>query len=186
LFFLKIAMTENEIYDLLDRWENIEVLMQELSQNAVSFSALMHVALNRKEQRSWRAAYVADKIHDNFPELLRPYIPEIIGKLKTENNASKRRHWLKLIASNPISLEHSGFLFDFCIRSFTSSSEAVAVRVHAMQILYNISDDEPGLKPEVLALIQHEMEYHSSAGIKSRGKKLVAKLQKQIRRNTGL
>jgi len=49
-----------------------------------------------------------------------------------------------------------------------------------MQVLYNISEKEPELKPEILALIENEMENHFSAGILSRGGKLADKLRKQI------
>ncbi|MEN8118330.1 MAG: hypothetical protein ABFS16_15195 [Bacteroidota bacterium] len=174
-------MTEEELYILLDSWENIEIVTQELSHSPEKFGILMNIALNKSEQRSWRAAYLADKIHDDFPGLLKPYLPDIIKKLKIEKNASKRRHWLKLISMNKIDPQYSGFLVDYCLNAFTSAKEAVAVRVHAMQILFNISEIEPGLKPELLAVIEHEMEYHSTAGILSRGSKLAKQLHKQIK-----
>jgi len=172
-------MTEQELYDLLDIWENIELVSSQLSHDPKGFEVLMSIALNHPKQRSWRAAYLADKIHDDFPELLIPYLPRIIEKLKTEDNASKRRHWLKLISMNTIDQLYFGFLFEYCVDAFTSGKEAIAVRVHAMQILYNISENEPDLKPELLEIIEHEIEYHSTAGIRSRGKKLAQKLRKQ-------
>ena len=174
-------MTEQELYELLDAWENIEIVSKELSSNPKDFAVLMTLALHHPKQRSWRAAYLADKIHDENPEMLWPYLPAIVEKLKTEDNDSKRRHWLKLIAMNSIEEQYSGFLFDFCIDTFTSGKEAVAVRVHAMQILYNISELEPDLKPEVYELIMHEIENHPTAGIRSRGGKLLNKLRKEIR-----
>lgn len=174
------TMTEKELYDLLDSWENIEIVTRQLTNNSVDFAKLMSIALHHPKQRSWRAAYLADKIHDEFPELLIPYLPAIIDKLKIEDNASKRRHWLKLISMNSIGEEYFGFLFDYCIDAFSSGKEAVAVRVHAMQILFNISESEPDLKPEVLQVIQHEIEHHPTAGIRSRGMKLVKNLRRQI------
>ncbi len=173
-------MTEEELYDLLDSWENIELLSHELSHNREKFGVLMSLALNHPKQRSWRAAYLADKIHDDSPELLRPYLPAIIEKLKTEDNPGKRRHWLKLVSMNSIDAQYFGFLFDYCIEIFTSGKEAVAVRVHAMQILFNISEKEPGLKSEVLQIIEHELEQNPSAGIRSRGKKLTLALSEQV------
>lgn len=176
-------MTEKELYDLLDSWENIELLAVKLSRSPKNFDVLMSLALHHPDQRSWRAAYLADKIHDNFPELLIPYLPAIIKELPFEKSASKRRHWLKLISMNKISESYFGLLFDYCYEAFTSGKEAVAVRVHAMQILYNISESEAELKPELLQIIQHELEQKPSAGIRSRGTKLVKKLQTQIRAN---
>lgn len=173
-------MTEEELFEHLNAWDNIEIVAATLLQNPEQFDVLMQLALNDPRQRSWRAAYLADKIHDKNPELLKPYLPALTAQLYVEKNASKRRHWLKLISQNNIQKEHIGFLFDYCIETFTSAKEAVAVRVHAMQILYNISEMEPDLKPEVLQLIEQEMEYHPTAGIRSRGKKLAAKLYKEI------
>ncbi len=176
-------MTEKELYDLLDSWENIEYVTRQLSGNKRDFAVLMNLALHNGRQRSWRAAYLADKIHDDYPELLRPYLPEIVHQLLHEKNASKCRHWLKLISMNEIDKENRGLLFDYCYKAFSSAKEAVAVRVHAMQILYNISEYEPELKPELVQIMEHEMLYHSSAGICSRGKKLLQKLYRQIENN---
>ncbi len=174
-------MTEQELYELLDSWENIEIVSLQLSHNPKDFDVLMAIALFHPKQRSWRAAYLADKIHDDFPKLLQPYIPAIINQLKTETNSSKKRHWLKLISMNQIDEQYFSFLFDYCLETFTSGKEAIAVRVHAMQILYNISENEPDFKPEVLEIIDNEMELRPTAGIRSRGKKLAKKLQQQIR-----
>lgn len=174
-------MTENELYDILDSWENIELVCKQIINNPNEFEVLLSLALNNPKQRSWRAAYLVDKIHDESPETVRPYLPLIVEKLKVEQNDSKRRHWLKLIGMNTIDEAHFGFLFDYCIDVFTSGKEAVAVRVHAMQILFNISEKEPDLKPEVLQIIEHELEQNPTAGIRSRGRKLAGKLLKQTR-----
>lgn len=173
-------MTQRELVELLDSWENINLLIREACSSPKKLGMLIEIALNNPNQKSWRAAYLVDKIHDDFPELVQPYLPEMVRKLKTEKNLSKKRHFLKLISMNEIQEKNIGFLFDFCMETLTSE-EPIAVRVHAMQILYNISEKQPELKPELLAVIQHEMEYHSTAGIISRGKKITRKLERQIR-----
>ena len=172
-------MTEKQILELLDAWENLGLLTKELA-NPTGFGVLVKTALYNPSPKSWRAAYVVDLIHDDHPELLQPYLNEMILQLKKEQNNGKKRHFLKLISRNKPDEAFHGFLFDYCLTVFTSAKEAIAVRVNAMQILYNISEAEPGLKPEILAIIEHEMEYHATAGILSRGKKLAAKLAAQI------
>ena len=67
-------------------------------------------------------------------------------------------------------------LFNFCFEVFTNSTEPVAVRVHAMQILFNIAQKEPDFTGELINLIENEIELHGSAGIASRGRKLLLKL----------
>lgn len=174
-------MEKDDILELIDSWENIAFAIREIGHHPEFFSILMEIALHNPEQRSWRAAYIVDKIHDDYPQLILPFIGPIIDQLKTENHTSKKRHFLKLISMNEIPAEHFGFLVDYCIKTLTSAKEPPAVRVHAMQILYNISETESELKPEILAVIEHEMEFHATAGILSRGSKIVKKLRTQVR-----
>ena len=79
---------------------------------------------------------------------------------------------------NPIPDEKLPELLDFGINTLTGVNEDIAVRVHAMQILSNSAEREPGLAGEFIELIEREMEYHGSAGLNSRGKKILKKLYK--------
>lgn len=173
-------MTKDELMDLIDSWENLQYLQNEIVRNPEMYLLLTEIAFYNDNPKSWRAAYLIDKINDNYPDLLLPFLNEMIEQLKIERSESKKRHFLKLISMNDLPLEQLGFLTDFCICVFTSAKEPVAVRVHAMQVLYNISEKQPDLKPETLLIIEHEMENHFSAGILSRGNKLAQKLRMQI------
>ncbi len=173
-------MTEEQVHELIQSWDNFEITLKKISESPADFPTLMQVALYSKDPNSWRAIYLADRIHDLHPEWLAPYLSKIIEQLKVENHHGKLRHFLKLVSLNPIPEKYFGFLLDHCLGTFTSDKEPIANRVHAMQILFNISESEPELKPELLEIIQQEMEHHPTPGIRSRGKKLVAKLQRQI------
>ena len=173
-------MTKEELIDLIDSWENLPYLQNEIISIPELYLMLIEIAFYNSNPKSWRAAYLVDKINDKYPELLSPFLNEMIEQLKIEKSESKKRHFLKLISMNDLPPDQQGFMTDFCINVFTSAKEPVAVRVHAMQVLYNISEKEPDLKPEILNIIEHEMENHYSAGILSRGGKLADKLRKQI------
>lgn len=170
-------MTKEDLIVLIDSWENLSFTINEISNHPENFDILMDIALNHSEHKSWRAAYLADKIHDVHPELLFPYIEILIQKLKVLDNKSKKRHFLKLISMNELPVKYYGFLVDYCITTL-SSEEPPANRVHAMQILYNISLKEPDLKYELIHIIEHEMEYHATPGIISRGNRLLNQLHK--------
>ena len=173
-------MTEKGVLNILESWDNFELILLEVRNNPKAIPGLMKIALYSDHPNSWRAMYLADKIHETNPEYFHAYIEEMIGQLKLEQHHGKKRHFLKLISLNAISSQHFGFLVDYCMNTFTSAKEPIANRVHAMQILYNISDVEPELKPELLEIIQHEIEFHPTPGIRSRGTKLAKRLQKQI------
>ncbi|MFW5822301.1 MAG: hypothetical protein ACOCU7_02835 [Tangfeifania sp.] len=174
-------MTNAELLEVIESWENLELTIQEIGNNPEYLPVLMDLALYSNAPKSWRAAWMADKIHDQFPHLIIPWLDRMIQALKKEIQVGKKRHFLKLISLNTIDKKYQSFLMDYCLDAFTSGSEPVSIRVHAMQALFNISECEPDFKPELLAIIQHEMEVHPSAGISSRGKKLAKKLNAQIK-----
>lgn len=180
IFVENLKMTKQELIDILDSWENLPFIIGEISSNPNYYKMLIEIALYSNYSKSWRAAYMVDKINDDFPELLLPYLEKIILQLKVEKSSSKKRHFLKLISMKSIPEKYFGFLIEYCLEALSSAKEPPAVRVHAMQILFHISEKEPGLKPEILLVIEHEMEFHSTAGILSRGRKLAEKLRKQI------
>jgi hypothetical protein len=169
-------MTGEQLLELLEAWENLGLIMNEIIAEPANYGKLVEIALHNKHPKSWRAAWLMDKINDQAPELIIDYIPKIIEQLKVEKSDGKKRHLLKLISLKEIPDLYLGFLTDFCITIFTSSKEPIAVRVHAMQILGNIAMKEPDLKPEIALIMEHEMENHGSAGIVSRCKKILKKL----------
>jgi hypothetical protein len=57
--------------------------------------------------------------------------------------------------------------------------EAAAIKVHAMQILYDISQKEPDLKPEVISAIELAIQ-EGTTGVKNRGRRMLKKLYKEI------
>jgi hypothetical protein len=174
-------MTKEEMLDMIVSWENLPFLISGICENQINISTLTEIAFYSNHPKSWRAAWLMDKIHEKTPVLVSPFFTDIIRQIKTEQNDGKKRHFLKLISLHQIPQEEKGFLFDYCLKAFCSKKETLAVRVHAMQILFNITETEAGLKPEVLAIIEYEIENHASAGIVSRGRKLIKKLREQIR-----
>ncbi|VAW22743.1 hypothetical protein MNBD_BACTEROID01-110 [hydrothermal vent metagenome] len=168
---------KEEILQLLDSWEVLPVTIEEFCKHPESFDILMDIALNSTDPKSWRAAWAADKVHGQMPGLIVPYIELIINSLEALVSHSKKRHFLKLLSMNKIPEHYYGFLVDYCINVLTSSKEPPAVRVHAMQVLYNISEKESGMQAEIIHIIEHEMEYHATAAIISRGSRLLKKLR---------
>jgi hypothetical protein len=173
-------MNKEELFDLILSWENLPLLVREIENHPEKLSDLMEIAFRSDHPKSWRAAWLADKIHDNRPELLLPFIEKMIAALKTETRHGQKRHFLKLISLNAIPQKHYSFLLDYCLNCFTSAGEPVSVRVYALQILFAISEDVPDFKTELLSVIEHELELHPTAGIRSRGKKLAEKLARRI------
>ncbi len=173
-------MKRADFYTLLDSWENIHLLIDYLIEYPNEIGKLTDIGLNDPKKESWRAIWIIDQVHEKKPELVRPYIPLFIEALPFVSNESKLRHLLKLISLNPIPEDQLANLWDYGIKELTNASRPIAIRVHAMQILFEISESIPEFKPELIQLIEHHIEFHGSAGIQSRGRKLLRKLSQPI------
>lgn len=169
-------METEDIIVVIRRWENLDLCKQHFIHHPDQLQLLLRVALDDSNPVYWRAAYLLDQLSEQNPGLVRPYVPQLVKALPAVSNTSKLRHYLKIISQYPISEDSIDFLFNFCLDVFTKPSYPVAVRVHAMQILYHIAEVETGLKPELVQIIEYELTLHPTAGLKSRGRRLLAKL----------
>lgn len=169
-------MNENELKSLILSWENTNLVVRYISDHPEYLDVLINLAMDDSQPENWRAAWMIDKIHEQHPELVIPYLQSMTEFVLTTQNAGKKRHLLKLISINDIQEENLALLLNYCLQVFTNAAEPVAVRVHAMQTLFNIAQKEPDFSGELIELIEHEIEYHGSAGIASRGRKLLKKL----------
>ncbi len=172
-------MNENELQSLIHSWENLNVIVCHISNHPEYLDMLVKIALDDNQSENYRAVWIVEKVHDLHPELVLPYFPVMTRFLMTTQNSGKKRHLLKLLSLHSIPEENIALLLDFSINIFTNTVEEIAVRVHAMQILFNIAQKEPGFTRELIGLIEHEMELHGSPGIRSRGRKLLRKLYAQ-------
>ncbi len=171
-------MNEEHIRNAIRSWDFIPQIIKHISENPELCRLVLRVAIDESEPMNWRAMYLIDKLHDQSPETVIPLLPQLTDFLKITSNSSKKRHILKLLSAHDIPENETVALMDLCIDHFTSAKEPVAVRVYAMQILYNIAEKETGFANELAEIIHHEIELHGSAGIKARGKKLLVKLSK--------
>lgn len=169
-------ITAKELSAMVLSWESIPLIVRTISDFPQHLGALMDLVFDDSDPRNWRAAWMVDKIHDQHPAMVVPYLPAMMDFLLITQNAGKKRHLLKLISLHPIPENRMVDMLNYCIDVFTSGAEPVAVRVHAMQVLFNITQAEPDFSSELRELIEHEIEFHGSAGIASRGRKLLKKL----------
>lgn len=169
-------MQENELMELIRSWENLALIVKHIGNHPEHLQALMKLVFDDSDPRNWRAAWMVDKIHEQRPDLILPYLPAMTDFVLTTNNEGKKRHLLKLISLHEIPEDKMAVMLNFCIDVFTSSSAPIAVRAHAMQVIFNIAQKEPDFAGELIDLIQNEMELHGSAGIAARGRQLIKKL----------
>ena len=142
------------------------------------FKKLLDFSITEEKKLAFRSSWILTKVCDKYPELMDPYIPDIITRLNGFDNESVQRSFLKIISSkdiNQIDVRFHGILADYCFLKLNSGLTAIAIRAYVMDILYNLSTIYPEIANELVPAIMLLTE-EGSAGIVARGKMILKKL----------
>lgn len=158
--------------------ENTTLIANYIGANRERFDKLMKLFLYDEYRVIQRAAWVVGDVSRLHPEIVMPYLPEMVENLKKPDlqDASKR-NTLRFLQEIEVPEEHWGDLAELCFNFLTSIEEAVAIKVFSMTVLLGIVKNVPELKDELKYAIEDQLPY-GSAGFKSRGKKTLKALEK--------
>ena len=168
----KLLMVENSR-------RNTDLVADLVVQKPSLFGELIKIYLSNEEPVSRRAVWVADTVAEAFPDLLEPFIESMILKLPDFKHDGLKRNTLRMLSRHEIPEQQLGGLIKICFDWLISSSESVAVKVYAMDILYRISNFEPSLKKELSDSIEWRIQ-EGTPGFKAHGTKVLKKLYKEM------
>jgi len=149
--------------------------------NPAIFLKLFEYSLSSDKKLAFRASWTLTKVCDRFPEIIYPYLAQIVETLNKIDNESTLRCLLRIISLSDlekINGREQGLLTDFCFRNLNSGFSAIAVKAYSMEILYKLSLIYPGLVNELSTSINVLME-DGSAGITARGRMILRKLSER-------
>ena len=147
-------------------------------ENPVIFLKLLEYSFSSDSNLAFRASWTLTKVCDKFPEIIDPYLSQVIDSLSKIDNESTLRSLLRIISlSNLAKIDNRqhGLLADFCFIALNSGFSAIAVKAYTMEILYRLSLIYPDLATELSASLRILME-DGSAGINARGRHILKKL----------
>ena len=129
--------------------------------------------INSKDHRlAWRSCWIIDNASAECPELLQDKLPEIIEALITPRDGSLKRHLTRILCRYTIPEYYLVVLVNKCFELLLPV-EPPAVRVFAMQILFNITLQLPDIKGELISVMENMREEGGSAGFINRSGKLL-------------
>lgn len=159
----------------IDHWHSI---IEGILESPNLFSNLIDYAYDPDDVLSFRASWIMDKCSEQHPYLLdQAKIAQIITNVIEHPNPSVTRASLRLLSRESAPKSALGLLVNQCFIWLASNSSAIAVKVHAMQILCNEALKEPDLKNELTLLIEDQM-LNGSAAFKARARMVLKKLKK--------
>jgi 8-oxo-dGTP diphosphatase len=170
-----------ELQDMVNRMMSMkeaEWIATSAIENPLIFKKLLEYSFSGDKKLAFRASWTLTKVCDKFPELIHPYLSDIILRLGKIDNESTQRSFLRIISLSDftrISVKQHGILAEHCFAALKSGFSAIAIKAYSMEILYNLVVIYPELLNELTATI-NLLEGEGSAGVIARGKIILKKL----------
>ena len=150
---------------------NIDLIVSAIDGKQEHFDDLLPFIYDSNGYVATRAGWVVKKCAAQYPELIHPYLNEIMDYLPQIPYGGLRRLMLKVLTLFPPPKERMGRLVNLCLDWLESPNEKVAVKVYSMEILRQCCYQEPDLIPEFLSIIENHYERNSFA-FQSRANKI--------------
>ncbi len=159
--------------------EHVSVVVNYIGNDTKRFANLMDLFFSNDNRLAQRAAWAMSHCVYKQSHLVMPYLEKLIKNLFNPVGDAIKRNTLRILQLIEIPEPLWGEALEKCFEYLESNNEAIAIRAFSMTIVYNISQKVPEIKPELKALIE-EINVYGSAGLKSRGNKILRKLEKEI------
>jgi 8-oxo-dGTP diphosphatase len=147
-------------------------------ENPAIFIKLFEYSNAPDRKLAFRASWTLTKVCDRFPELIYPFLSQIVDSLDKITNESTLRSFLRILSLSDlekINTRQHGILADFSFKVMNSGLSAIAVKAYAMEILFKLTEIYPELANELSTSIRILME-DGSSGITSRGRAILKKI----------
>jgi len=175
------TVSDDELKEMVNRMmgsSEVGWIASSAAENPVLFRKLLDFSDDSDTRIAFRSSWALTKVCETDPSLFTKYLPEIVRKLQICINESARRSFLKILSLTGTSLLNEtdrGIVAEISFSQLRAKESAIAVKVYAMDVLYEISHDYPEMTHELAAVLSM-MPDNGSAGIKSKCRSMLKKL----------
>jgi hypothetical protein len=143
-----------------------------------NFKELMDCFMDGEYRLSQRAAWSVSWAAKKKPEMVRPHLKEIVSQLqKKDIHDSVIRNAVRILEDIEIPEELHGEVLNACFGFIESPATATAIKAFSLTTLFNLSKHYPEIRSELKLIIEERWDTETAA-FKSRGKKILAALNK--------
>ena len=149
-----------------------------IGNSTTRFAELITCILKGDDSVSKYGSWLLSHCIQQNPQLVQPHLGALISNLERPAlNDSVVRSTVKALAEVDIPADLQGHALQHCFDYLLDPKVAVAIHVHAMQTIFNISKNEPDLLRELQMVIEENMP-HGTAAYKARGRRILEKIKK--------
>lgn len=148
--------------------------------SAKRFRALMDCFFSDEVRLAQRAAWSVRWAMELNTALLQPYLPALVDVLEKENvHDAVIRNALKVLDESEVPESCHGALMTACFRIVETPATAVALKAYALSILQKLAGIYPEIGQELKMIVEDNWDNYTAA-FRSRGKKVLASISKQV------
>lgn len=156
--------------------ELTQELVNYIGDSKERFAEFMPYFLHDEYRICQRAAWTLGIVCQTNPELIIPWLPKILLELKAPKHDAQIRNTVRALeVLDPLPEEYEGEIYEQCFEYLLDPKYPIAIKVFSMTVCSRIAQKYPELIPELIQVIEDQMET-GSAGYRSRGKKELIKL----------
>lgn len=142
------------------------------------FDQLMQIIVSSDTLLVQRASWAMTHCIEIHPALLKDkHYKQMIQSLEKPLHDAIKRNVLRSLQFVNIPEEWQGYFYDKSAKLVFASKEPVAIRVFALQVLFNIAKEIPELRSELWELMS-DLKDHEKAAMRSRVKRLMKAIRK--------
>jgi|SRR5690242_323199 len=144
-----------------------------------NFKELMKYFLAKEYRLAQRAAWSVSWATRKKPELIKPYIKDLVVQLgRTDVHRAVIRNSVRILEAIEIPQELHGDVMNACFTFIGKPATPVAIKAFSLTTLFNLSKLYPAIKNELKLIIESNLE-NETAAFKSRGKKILQAFSKK-------
>ena len=162
--------------------ENSQHIFDYLLENPERFAELMEIFTQEDYRLNQRSAWIIGLVGETKGEWLLPYFSTLIDCLENPIHNAIARNIYRSFQSLSIPKEFEAQLYDLCLRDLSNPKSAIAIKVFAMTVAFNISKNHGELQEELALVIEEQMPY-GSTGFKSRSRKILKAISKNKKKS---
>jgi len=153
-------------------------IAQYACQSKKNCKELMNCFLDDEYRLAQRAAWSVCWAAKQKPEMITPHLKDLVAVLqkKTVHNAVVRNS-VRVLQKIELPEKFHGDVMNACFKFLEQPSTPVAIKAFSLTTLFNLSKTYPEIQPELKLIIEERWEQEGAA-FRSRGKKILAQIEK--------
>lgn len=155
-------------------------ITQWVGSNPERIAELMQLFMQDEYRVVQRAAWIVRYVSEAQPDLMQPYIPQMVARLKDPTvHIAVKRNVLRILEEAELPEPIHSDLLNICFDAIADPAEAIAVRAVALTVLTRLAVLYPEIKNEIHLIIEDVMSQAPPAAFRARARKAIQVMAKR-------